>query len=315
MKRVGIVTMVKNESDIIELFLKINLRSVDKIFLIDHCSQDGTLEIAKEVQKIYPQIELYSYGQKEFNQSRVVTAAVRRIAARDILDYIIPLDADEFICEDSPADFRGLLSSSVGDREAVLIPWETYCPTSLDYFDSDSPLYSCFRRRSKEPEQFYKVILGNQYAKECVVTVGNHSAFSEKYQRPSRILDIKLKHAPVRSSEQIVRKALMGSYSLALKHGRKNGEGNHWDQIAAMARGNGYKIGLEQLTDMALHYAAPKEAEVEMDHHSFGIGAKEDKILFSSLARPSLIRDYDSLVIDLLEKINSKRNQDLDAQG
>jgi glycosyltransferase involved in cell wall biosynthesis len=191
MKKIGIVTMVKNESDVIELFLKINLRSVDKIFLIDHCSQDGTLDIAKEIQKMHSQIELFSYDNKEFNQSQVVTAAVRSIASQNILDYIIPLDADEFICQSYPIDFREILQSNVGNNEAALIPWETYCPISIDYFNSDSPLYSCFRRRSYEPNQFYKVILGSEYAKECVVTEGNHSAFSDKYQQPNKILDIK----------------------------------------------------------------------------------------------------------------------------
>jgi hypothetical protein len=307
MKKIGIITMVKNESDVIELFLKINLRSVDKIFVIDHRSEDGTFEIAKEMQKIYPQIELFFNVNKEFNQSQVITEAVRRIASQNIFDYLIPLDADEFICETYPIDFREILSSSVGDKEAVLIPWETYCPTSLDYFNSDSPLYNCFKKRSSEPNQFYKVILGNEFAKECVVSEGNHTAFSEKYQQPNKVfLNIKLKHVPVRSSEQLVRKALMGSYALALKVGRKSDEGYHWDEIASIVRSNGYKLGLEQLSNIALHYAAPKDAVVEIDHNTVGIGSKEDKILFSKLAKPSLIRDYDLLVLGLLDRLKQK---------
>ncbi|MEY3994494.1 MAG: hypothetical protein RLZZ113_1599 [Pseudomonadota bacterium] len=252
--------MVKNEADVIELFLKINLKSVDKIFLIDHCSEDGTLEIAKEIQRTYPQIDIFSDENKEFNQSKVITSCARRIASQNIFDYLIPLDADEFICESNQMDLRELLAINVSDNEAVLIPWETYCPITLDYSYSDSPLYSCFRRRTAEPKQYYKVILGNEYAKSCVIAEGNHTAFSEKHPPPNKILNIKLKHVPVRSSEQLVRKALMGSYALALKPGRQNSEGYHWDEIASIARSNGYEFSLEQLSGIALHYAAPKEA-------------------------------------------------------
>lgn len=306
MKKIGIVTMAKNEADIIELFLKINIRSVDKIFLIDHCSQDGTLEIAKEIQKICPKIELFSYENKEFNQSVVITTAIRNIASQGVVDYLIPLDADEFICANNQINLRGVLSQSVADGEAALIPWETYCPISLDYFNSEAPLYNCFKRRSNEPRQYYKVIMGNEYAKDAVVTEGNHSAISEKYQPPNKVLSIKLKHVPVRSSEQLVRKSLMGSYGLALKPGRKNGEGYHWDEIASIVRSNKYSLSLKQLSDIALHYAAPKEAHVEIDHNSFGIGMKEDKIEFSNLAKPSLTRDYDYLVLDLIERLKSR---------
>jgi hypothetical protein len=237
----------------------------------------------------------------------VITQTVRNIASQNIFDYLIPLDADEFICEPYTIDFREILSSNIGSNEAALIPWETYCPTSLDYFNSDSPLYTCFKKRSNEPNQFYKVILGNEFARECVVAEGNHTAFSKIYQQPNKVLlNIKLKHAPVRSSEQLVRKSLMGSYALALKSGRQSGEGYHWDEIASIARNNGYAFGLEQLSNIALHYAAPKEAMVEIDHSSSGIGIKEDKILFSQLSKPSLIRDYDSLVLSLLDRFMQK---------
>ncbi len=305
MKKIGIVSLVKNESDIIELFLRINLRSVDKIFLIDHCSQDGTLEIAKEMKKEYHQIELFRYANKEFNQSKVITSAVRNIASKNILDFIIPLDGDEFISENHPMDLRKILSVNVGPEEAALMPWETYCPTSLNYFKSEAPLFHCFKKRSIEPKQYYKVILGNEFAKDCIVEAGNHSAFSAKYQRPKKTLNIKLKHIPVRSPEQIIRKALMGNYSNLLKNGRKKGENYHWDEISNMARKSDYVIKLDQLIKIALHYAASKDAEVTIDQNSFGIGTKEDKIIFSHLAKPSLVRDYDILVMELIEIIKS----------
>ncbi len=43
--KVAAITMIKDECDIIELFVRINSRSVDHIFVIDHDSKDGTQEI------------------------------------------------------------------------------------------------------------------------------------------------------------------------------------------------------------------------------------------------------------------------------
>lgn len=43
--KIAAVSMVRNECDIIELFLKINLRHLDFILVIDHNSDDGTTEI------------------------------------------------------------------------------------------------------------------------------------------------------------------------------------------------------------------------------------------------------------------------------
>lgn len=303
MIRIGAVSMVKNESDIIELFLKVNLRSLDKIFLIDHCSEDGTPEIIKAMQCKHPQIELLQYSSEEFNQSNVITTVVRNIASHNILDFIIPLDADEFISENNQSEFRKIIASTISKNEAALIPWETYCPISMDYFISDSPLYSCFRKRSKEPRQFYKVILGNEYAKECIVSEGNHSAFSSKYDSASKIIRSKIKHVPVRNSDQIIRKALMGSYSLSLKRGRKSSEGYHWDEIANIVRNNNYKLGIEQLSDIALYYAATRDCDVNIDFNSSGIGLPEDKITLIEMAKPSIMKSYDILTLNLINKI------------
>jgi len=300
--RIGVVSMVKNESDIIELFLKINLRSADRIFLIDHCSQDGTLEIAKEMQKLYPQIAIFSFKEREFRQSDVVTSMVRDISSQNIVDYIALLDADEFLCGNTNVNIREIISNNIDKHESGFIPWETFCPISLDYFSSESPLFSCFKKRSKEPQQFFKVVLGNEFAKDCVVAEGNHSAFSAMFSLPRKFLDLKIQHAPVRSPEQIVRKALMGSYSLTLKYGRQRQE-SHWDIISQVVRANNYDVTLEQLSNIALNYAVEENGSAEVDFFSCGIGLIEDKINFKNLARPNLIRDFDLLAIDLIDSV------------
>jgi hypothetical protein len=46
---------------------------------------------------------------------------------------------------------------------------------------------------------------------------------------------LRLAHVPVRSSEQIVSKALLGSHKLSLVADRMHREGFHWDLIAEEA--------------------------------------------------------------------------------
>jgi hypothetical protein len=306
MSKIAIVSMVKNESDIIELFLKINIRIADRIYIIDHSSNDGTFEISKEIQKNNPNIEIFSYSKKDFNQSQVITSIVKSIASKNIFDYIIPLDADEFIDAIDNQYFINIVQTTINKNEAGLIPWETYCPISSNFFETEAPLFNCFRKRSNEPRQFYKIILGNEYAKDCIISEGNHSALSKIYGSPHKLIGINLKHAPVRNQYQIIRKSLMGSYALALKEHRLNGEGYHWDEIAEIARNNNYSIDLSLLSQIALDYAAPKNSGANIMMDSCGIGSNEDVIKLSDFAKPSLINEYDLIVRDLIAQLKSK---------
>jgi len=302
--KIAAVSMVKNESDIIELFIKINSRVFDTFYILDDCSTDGTAEIIKALQSKGFKINYKKLSYGTFNQSEITTSAVRSVANLNTFDYIIPIDVDEFICPPNFFSAPELIASSMSIEDAGRIPWVTYCPNSGGYFNSKAPLYENFRMRRFEPIQYYKVILGNSFAKDCTVSSGNHGAISTRFpSSSSKIISLSLYHVPVRSKEQIIRKAILGSYALALKKNRFFGEGFHWDLMAKKIRDKNYQLNDGELLDFAIHYATQEGDALagELVEDCPKIGNEDDKIEFRELANINLLKSFDMAISALID--------------
>ncbi len=83
------VAMVKNECDIIELFIKINSRFFDHIYFLDHMSNDNTVKIINLMIAKGYNISYRIIADKAYNQSLETTFEVRRIAKLNLYDFII----------------------------------------------------------------------------------------------------------------------------------------------------------------------------------------------------------------------------------
>lgn len=307
MTKVAIASMIKNECDIIELFLRINIREVDSIFLIDHNSTDATPIIVDLLIKEYPTISYTLHDNPSFLQAAVMTNAVRQIADLNLFDYIIPLDADEFIAsKNQNQSIRNILKNHIDKDQIGLIPWATYCPINDHYFKSKAPLYEDFRKRKKEFNQFYKVAIGNEFAKNCFIAEGNHFATNQKYTSPTSILPIYIQHTPIRSAEQIIRKTVLGSHTMALKHTRSNNEGLHWDLMAKKIRQQNYILSFEELQEMSFAYATNEGDNYErsIDEDFLRIGTPNDEIKYKSYATPNIIQSLDLFIKKLIQTRN-----------
>ena len=54
MAKIAIVSMVRNEADVIESFVRHNLQVADALYIIDHASTDGTGEILQQLTMASP---------------------------------------------------------------------------------------------------------------------------------------------------------------------------------------------------------------------------------------------------------------------
>ncbi len=298
--------MAKNECDIIELFIKINLRTVDAIYIIDNNSDDGTAEIVKKIQSLNYPVSYTLVTDCAFNQSKYITSAVQEVANNNIYDIIIPLDADEFLYSQTVSP-REITQSLMSTNQFGLIPWKTYCPISDDYFNRIAPLYENFSMREAESPQYYKVIIGNEFAKNCQIDEGNHFARNKDFLSAPVMLPLILQHIPVRSKEQIIRKSILGSYALALKKNRLCGEGFHWDLMAKKIRDNDYDIKQKDIFDIALNYSVPESRLIikEISTNGPKIGNETDTIEFKNLACINLIKSFDLFISNLFPLLNS----------
>ncbi len=308
--KIAAVSMVKNECDIIELFIKINSRFFDAIYILDHGSTDFTSKIIRLMKEDGFNIFYTLVKDRIYNQSTITSNAVNQIARLELYDFIMPIDADEFIPNNDIEKIKQFLKEKINSFDIGYLPWKTYCPIEKNYFESEAPLYNKFKARRSEINQYYKIIISNKLAKECKIEMGNHDikheprfGYIKKNIVPSHLI-----HTPIRSEEQIISKAILGNHAFKLKKDRKPGEGFHWDELAKIIRSMNYSIPSETLSEMAANYAMPQIKSPKnialtdlIELNSDPIGKKNDSINFPDLAKINLIKNLDEYISYLIK--------------
>lgn len=311
MKKIASVSLVKDECDIIELFVRINLRFVDRMFIIDNRSSDSTATIIRRLQKEGCPVTLWHDESVDFQQDHTTTMAVHRVVDEYGPDWIIPLDADEFLMENG----RGLRNEleELPEQHCGYVEWRTFVPNSGDYASFDNPLWQNFRQRTRETSPYSKVVIPAALAKKSSLSPGNHLLLDKNNQCfPSVPLRTTLAHVPVRSSEQIVAKSIIGSIKHQITWNRLNGEGFHKEIMAKFVRTCNYRLDTRQLQDMAFSYAQMPDTEIirEIDEGK-RIGTESDSIRYRELSAINLLERFDSFMKELgteLQQENSRNN-------
>jgi hypothetical protein len=243
-----------------------------------------------------------------YAQAEITTNAVRQVANMGQFDFIMPLDADEFICTEGNYSFKDLLRQNVPLNGLGLMPWATFCPIRGNYFEAYAPLFENFRQRKTEQEQHYKIVLGSEFARHCSIIMGNHDATNRDNGFDTRVmLPISLIHVPVRSAEQIIRKAILGSYALALNPDRKPGQGAHWDLLAGRIRASNFELSDQQLLDAAANYGVFKfhGESVELLGDGPRVGKPDDTIQLRSLSGINLLGSFDAQIAQLVTRVEA----------
>lgn len=305
MARAAAVSMVKNECDIIELFIKINLRTFDHLYIVDHDSSDGTPVILDRMRKAGHPITVLHLDSIHQSQSETITRIVRDVAQTNEYSYIVPLDADEFLMPGESWRWESL-GDLLADGSYGLVPWKTFVPVSADFFGVAAPLHSNFRARSREPVQYNKIVIPNDLAKSCLIYPGNHGLTNAGREPSAVYVPLELLHVPVRSSGQIIQKAILGSHTLSIKRNRTEGEGFHWDAMAADIRARKYMLSDEDVLRFALRYAVDDSTdEVAVGDHGQRVGAPTDEIEYMDEARIDPIAAFDAFLSKTCTEINA----------
>src|SRR5262245_57664001 len=108
--RIVAISMVKNESDIIESFVRHHAPLVDVHYILDNRSADSTLEILRRLESEGLRLVVMSDEDGSYDQSRKMTDLMRRAAAETDADLILPLDVDEFLLPSSRTELEARLA-------------------------------------------------------------------------------------------------------------------------------------------------------------------------------------------------------------
>lgn len=214
--RIVAISMVKNEADVIESFVRHGLLIADCLLVVDHDSTDGTGEILAKLQGEGLPLEIRGYAGAGHDQAEVMTGLMYCAIEEYEADIVIPLDADEFLVSPSggSAYVRRILQElpATGIYQCRWFRYELEAPEKSqgDY------LLSRPARRSLEQDFPSKAIVGRIPVQELRPSLmqGNHALRLPSYEGTFLVVtaeelpDVHLAHFPFRSREQILSKKL-----------------------------------------------------------------------------------------------------------
>lgn len=222
------ISMVRNEEDAIESFVRHTLQLVDEIYITDHRSMDGTREILEALRSEGLPIRIFSYQREGHAQAKVMTDMMRRAFAAGA-DLVFPLDADEFLCAPSVAELVEALQA-LSSEGVYAMP---YYDSRLEAGGEDGVFFfgGTFWR-AHEAEPLPKLIIGRQAFEATGLTLaqGNHHALlgGGRALEPLPVQGLFLAHFPWRSEAQAQRKILVGWLSNVAQFTRYTNVAHQW---------------------------------------------------------------------------------------
>ena len=254
--RVGVVSMIKNEADIIRLFASHILKLFDEIVLIDHMSEDGSSDILKQLEETRENVTRYVLKEPGYIQDIVSNHVARECKALGDMDWVMFLDADEFLPFESNKELRHFLAANA-EHAIISFGWKTLIPAeywdyAVDgfegrefYVDSNA---SPFTKIAFQPKKLSK--------ERYWINQGNHSISRRKGMDPlpMRHTNAVIFHLPVRSANQLAIKLNQGVLSyMRKKSGAGSLEGEHWFKILEKMNESG-SIAPDVLNGVAFAY-------------------------------------------------------------
>lgn len=260
------ITVVKNEQDIIEPFLRSNRPFFDAMIVLDNRSSDRTRAIAMCCARELGGIFVTDTPSFANTQSKTITDALKHAQSAFFADFVCFLDADEFVgAADREAMLMGLDDVPVGAISQH--QWLTYLPDPQAPFGPTiDPLSRMTYRRRQETPPTHKVFLrmGGGFDPDIEIPRGAHKAVSglskrlPMVQRPA----LAIKHFPVRNPDQIIAKGLLGwSGNLAQDPSVANAPvgprttSYQWKRIYTLVQESAANLDLAHLSDEAMIYS------------------------------------------------------------
>ncbi|MBI2517136.1 MAG: glycosyltransferase family 2 protein [Opitutae bacterium] len=198
------VSVVKNEADVIEAFVRHTQTWVDEHLVFDHDSTDGTREILGALQREGLRLSLFTddaIGNLQQTRSNHLS---RLAAEKRNADWVVLLDADEFLAGPDRAGLETALAAA-GPSQPVALPLLNYHPTSADDPSETNPARR-LRHCQRLPGPTGKVMVPRSLALDASVRAGkgNHALYREGRPLPATPLpqDYWLAHLALRSPGQ-----------------------------------------------------------------------------------------------------------------
>lgn len=200
-------TMIKNEEDVVENFVRHTLTYVDKMFFLLNYSTDRTLKILKELDNEFEgKIFLKQDNSNSFDQGDKTTKEYREIIKKFQPDVFLLLDTDEFLNGSSE-----YLKREIDTTKSVFKIKRydyVYDKDPEDYFN---PIKEMTERKSDELTPKSIIISKNSVSPSLKIGDGNHNVrLKGKVVNDGTLSEIYISHFPIRSIQQFQNKNVQG---------------------------------------------------------------------------------------------------------
>ncbi|MDQ5979109.1 MAG: hypothetical protein QG602_2083 [Verrucomicrobiota bacterium] len=204
--RLVAVSVVKNEADIIEAFVRHTLARTDHHLVFDHDSTDGTREILQALQAEGLPLTLFRDDAPGHLQQARSNHLTRLAAQQHGADWILPLDADEFLDGPGRSQLEAALQQA-GSEQTASLPLLDYCASEQDRSAETNPVLR-LRHCRPAPSITRKIFIPLALALDSTLAAGkgSHALYRGTEALPSRALpeDWQLAHFALRSPQQQV---------------------------------------------------------------------------------------------------------------
>ena len=191
------VSRVRNEADIIEAFVRHHARYFDLLVIDDDGSTDGTYEMLCSLQVAGLPLDVSRVPVVGYEQSRHMTRLLRTAVDRRA-DWVVPLDADEFI---EPAEGRTLAEMLAECEPHLLsIPWANFAWSPDNNAESNPVIRQRLRIRPGAATLRKIVVRAHLIDQHTRISQGNHQLTRNGEAIPGHPLHlVQLCHYPIRS--------------------------------------------------------------------------------------------------------------------
>ncbi len=276
MKKLGLITKVKNEADIIEYFLRYHAQFFDSILVIDNGSIDGTYEIINSLIDEGLPIMLIDEAASEFDAYKFANKYTYNFVKSNNIDFLVLMDADEMLINIAGAGVREEIEKLSDDTIYYLL-WRTYiyknAPDRM-FRVEDYPVY-----RDDTQEKFTKVIVPGKMVleKKLIIAEGNHSAKVLGGSKEGKAENLRFAHFPIRGKNQYTKQIILNSINMLSYPDNGIQTGSHWKKMYDIMNDN---VDLEQ---KSMSYAYYEGNETKEDKLSFDITTKYDNLVYDNL--------------------------------
>lgn len=204
-------TMVNNESEIIESFVRYNYNFVDEMVIIDNGCTDSTIKIVRNLINEGFKITVYDESLEAYNQYRLDNKYLNKIINEIKPDIILPLDADEFLTgSENP---RAVLES-LDLNSIYYVTWRWYVMTEFDDKKEafiPKRMNYCLKRAAwnySDGTPVTKAIIPAKYYKDLglKLSMGHHTVFGNDKVNIVNLDTLQFAHYRAISEQQLIYK-------------------------------------------------------------------------------------------------------------